>query len=349
MRKSIFFVFVLACLVATAQSNGKQNYRVAVIGFYNLENIFDTIDDPKTNDEEFTPSGSLGYNSAIYKDKLGKLSQVLSELGTDASPDGVAILGVAEVENRKVLEDLVAQPKLKNRNYRIVHYNSPDVRGVDVGLLYNPKYFKIIGSKSLLVPLKNADGSPYYTRDVLWVSGVLDGDTVHVFVNHWPSRRGGEEASAPSRAIAAGVAKKVIDSLMTVNQNTKVVLMGDLNDDPVSSSITEVLGAKGKQDQVQAGGLFNPWIDFYKKGIGTLAYQDSWTIFDQIILSYGFLNKEQSGYFYKAAHIFNPEYMVTKTGKWKGYPMRTFDGVIYNGGYSDHFPTYTVFLKEVKN
>ncbi len=350
MRKSIFLAFIFSSMLAAAQSPAaKQGYRVSVIGFYNLENLFDTINDPKTNDEDFTPDGSLAYNSAIYKDKLAKLSQVVSEIGTDASPDGVAILGVAEIENRKVLEDLVSQPKLKNRGYRIVHYNSPDARGVDVGLLYNPKYFKVTGSKSLLVPLKNADGTSYYTRDVLWVSGILDGDTVHVFVNHWPSRRGGEEASAPGRAAAAAVSKKIVDSLMAINPETKVVIMGDLNDDPVSPSVTEVLGAKAKQDQVQPGGLFNPWVDFYKKGIGTLAYQDSWNIFDQIIISSGFLNKDQSGYFYKAAHIYSREYMVTKTGKWKGYPMRTFDGVLYNGGYSDHFPTYTVYLKAVKN
>lgn len=349
MRKSIFIAFIFSSLLAAAQTDTKANYRVAVVGFYNLENFFDTINDPKTNDEDFTPSGANGYTSTVYKDKLQKLSQVVSEIGTDASPDGVAILGVAEIENRKVLEDLVAQPKLKDRGYRIVHYNSPDARGVDVGMLYNPKYFKVLASKTLLVPLKNEDGSPYYTRDVLWVSGILDGDTIHVFVNHWPSRRGGEEASAPSRAIAAGVSKKVIDSLMAINANTKVYVMGDLNDDPISPSVTEVLGAKGKQDQVQAGGLFNPWVDFYKKGIGTLAYQDSWNIFDQVILSYGFLNKDQNGYFYKGAHIFRREYMVTKTGKWKGYPMRTYDGVIYNGGYSDHFPTYTVLLKQIKN
>lgn len=346
MRKSILFLCLLTVLFASAQ---KKNYKVGVVGFYNLENIFDTINDPKTNDEDFLPNGSLVYNTAVYKDKLSKLSQVISEMGTEVSPDGVAILGVAEVENRKVLEDLVNQPKLKNRGYKVVHYNSPDARGVDVGMLYNPKYFKVLGSKSLLVPLKNSDGSPYYTRDVLWVTGIFDGDTMHVLVNHWPSRRGGEEASAPGRALAAGVGKKIIDSLTAANPNAKIVLMGDLNDDPTSPSVTQVLGAVGKEEDVKPGGLYNPWVDFYKKGIGTLAYQDSWNIFDQIILSYGWLNPKQEGYFLKSAHIFNKEYMVTKTGKWKGYPMRTYDGAIYNGGYSDHFPTYTVLLKEIKN
>lgn len=346
MRKSILLLCLLTVLFVSAQ---KKNYKVGVIGFYNLENIFDTINDPKTNDEDFLPEGSLGYNSAVYKDKLTKLSRVISEIGTEASPDGLAILGVAEVENRKVLEDLVNQPKIKDRGYKIVHYNSPDARGIDVGLLYNPKYFKVLSSKSLLVPLKNDNGAPYYTRDVLWVSGIFDGDTIHVLVNHWPSRRGGEEASAPGRAIAAGVGRKIIDSLTALNPNAKIFLMGDLNDDPTSPSVTEVIGAKGKQADVKAGGMYNPWVDFYKRGIGTLAYQDSWNIFDQILISYGWLDQKQSGYFLKDAHIFNREYMVTQTGKWKGYPLRTYDGVIYSGGYSDHFPTYTVLLKEVKN
>lgn len=346
MRKSIFLLFLLTSLIASAQ---QKNYKVGIVGFYNLENIFDTIDDPKTNDSEFLPGGERLYNTAVYQDKLTKLSQVISEMGTDDSPDGVAVLGVAEVENRKVLEDLVNQPKIKNRGYKIVHFNSPDARGIDVGLLYNPKYFRVTNSKALNVPLKNDDGKPYYTRDVLWVSGIFDGDTMHVFVNHWPSRRGGEEASAPGRALAAGVCKKVIDSLMAVNPNAKVFVMGDLNDDPTSPSVAQVLGAKGKVAAVEAGGLYNPWVDFYKRGIGTLAYNDSWNLFDQVMISYGYLNKDQVGYFYKAAHIFNREYMVTKTGKYKGYPMRTYDGMLYNGGYSDHFPTYTVLLKEVKN
>lgn len=340
----VVLVAVFICLFTQAQ---EKQFKPDIVAFYNLENLFDTIDDTNKNDEDFLPTGMNRNNTYVYKDKLGKLSTVLSEIGVDINPDGFAFLGVAEVENRKVLEDLIAQPKLSNRKLRIVHYESPDERGIDVGLLYNPKYFKVKSSRSLFVYLPGSNGKPYYTRDVLWVSGELEGEMVHVFVNHWPSRRGGEEASAPSRAAAAGVCKQVIDSLVAINPSTKIILMGDLNDDPTSPSVAEVIGAVGKTDNVKPGGMFNPWVDFLDKGIGTLAYNDSWNLFDQILLSYGFLDNTQQGYFYKQARIFNRQYMVTKTGKYKGYPMRTYSDGRYIGGYSDHFPTYCILLKPI--
>lgn len=348
MKKLIAVAALLVLCFTLTYAQGKKKYQVACIGFYNLENFYDTIDDPKKNDDEFTPAGPYGYNSRIYRDKVSKLEEVVSQIATEQTPDGLALIGVAEIENRKVLEDLVAQPKLAGRKYGIVHYNSPDARGVDVGLLYNPKYFKPLHSEPLLVKLTNADGSPYYTRDVLWVAGNFYGETIHIFVNHWPSRRGGEEASAPSRAKAAATAKRIIDSLVKEKPATKIVLMGDLNDDPVSPSVVEVLGAKENQQDVKPGGMFNPWVKLYKSGIGTLAYNDAWNLFDQIIISSGWLDKKQSGFFFTQPHIFNRQFMVQKTGRYKGYPMRTWDGNRYNEGYSDHFPTYLEFLKAVK-
>lgn len=345
MKKLLLVAFCFCVLLSFSQ---EKKYKVGVVAFYNLENFFDTIDDPNKNDEDFTPAGANHYTAKVYQDKVRKLTEVLSQIGTDITPDGFSMVGVAEIENDKVLEDLVAQPEFANRHLKIVHYEGPDERSIDPALLYNPKYFKVKHSEPLFVKMTNSDGSLHYTRDVLWVSGLYDGEMVHVFVNHWPSRRGGEEASAPARAAAASVSKRVIDSLMKIDPNTKVILMGDLNDDPTSPSVTAVLNAKGKVKDVAAGGLYNPWADFLKRGIGTLAYNDSWNLFDQIIISSGWLNKEQSGFFFKDAHIFNRNFMVTKTGKYKGYPMRTYDGVIYNGGYSDHFPTYCVLLKEVK-
>lgn len=322
-------------------------YQPVVVSFYNLENLYDTINDPSKDDDEFLPGANYHYNSAVYWDKLSRLSTVLSQIGTEVNPDGAALVGVAEIENDTVLTDLVKQQGLKERNLRFVHYNSPDIRSVDVGLLYNPKYFRVISSAPLFVALPGGSKDAFYTRDVLYVKGVLLTDTVHVFVNHWPSRRGGEERSAPARAAAAMVAKTRIDSLTNIDPKVKVILMGDLNDDPISPSVTKVLKAKGKTDDVTAPEMFNPWVDFYKRGIGTLAYQDSWGLFDQIILSSGWLSKEQKGLFYHKAYIFNREFMVQKTGKFRGYAKRTFDGSTYNYGYSDHFPTYISLLRRV--
>lgn len=324
-----------------------QKYKVAIVGFYNLENLYDTINNPMVNDEEFLPSSARNYNTAVYFDKLDRLADVISQLGSDLNPDGVAMLGVAEVENDTVLNDLVARPKLKDRNLKIVHYDSPDLRGVDVGFLYNPKYFRVLSSAPLRVDLPQGAKDSYFTRDVLWVRGMLGTDTVNVFVNHWPSRSGGEQRSRPGRAAAASVPKRIIDSLMAHNPATKAIVMGDLNDDPISPSVTQVLGAKGHVKDVCQTCIYNPWIDMYKKGIGTLAYQDAWGLFDQIMLTGDFLNKEQPGFFFYKPVIFNRDFLVQKTGRWKGYSKRTWDGMTYNYGYSDHFPVYTILLKKV--
>lgn len=346
--KKFLFVTVLTLAIFHSYSQEKPQYKVAVLGFYNLENLYDTVNNPIVNDEEFLPSGPRNYNSTIYWDKMTKLATVISQIGTDMNPDGVALLGVAEIENDTVLKDLAAHKLLQSRNYRIVHYDSRDIRGVDVGLLYNPKYFTVETSDKLFVQLPGGTKDAYFTRDVLWVKGKLDGETVHVYVNHWPSRSGGEERSAPARNAAAAVVKKHADSITKAEPMAKILIMGDLNDDPVNASITEVLRAKGKQKEVMKGGLFNPWMEMYRNGIGTLAYQDSWNLFDQIIISYPWLNRNQEGFFFYQPRIFNREFMTENTGRYKGYPMRTWDGNSYRGGYSDHFPTYIVFLKKYK-
>lgn len=342
-----FIKVLILCCIISFQIQAQNTYKVGVIGFYNLENLFDTIDQPDVNDDDFTPEGANLYTPVVYKDKLGKLSDVVSDIGMDVSPDGVSILGVAEIENESVLRDLVAMPKLKSRNFQIIHYDSPDRRGIDVAMLYNPKYFTVKHSEPLYVPLKNSDGTPYFTRDILYVYGSYCGEPIHLFVNHWPSRRGGEEASAPSRALAAGVAKAKIDSINKADPNAKIILMGDLNDDPVSPSLTRVLGTQGDKEKVKSKGLYNPWVGYYKDGIGTLAYNDAWNLFDQIVVSYPFLDKKQSGFFFQKASIYKKEFMLQKSGRYKGYPMRTYDYSIYVGGYSDHFPTYITLLRPV--
>lgn len=346
MKKTTLLV-VATILSLNCFAQEKKSYQIGVIGFYNLENFYDTIDQPKVKDDEFTPNGPRHYNTGVYTNKIDRLVEVLSKVGKEESPDGLSVFGVAEIENESVLKDLISHPSLSPRGYKIVHHDSPDERGVDVGLIYNPKYYKVEDSKSLRVPLPDENGYKRKTRDVLWVWGKYMGEDLHIFVNHWPSRRGGEEASAPGRAIAAKVSKDIIDSLTAINPNIKCIVMGDLNDDPTSPSLTKVLGSKGKIEQVQPGGMYNPWVDFYKKGIGTLAYNDAWNLFDQIVISYGFLDKKQTGFFYKGAYIFKRDFMVQQTGKYKGYPLRTWDGMIYARGYSDHFPTYIVVLKAV--
>ncbi len=345
----IKIILAVFCSILLSKANAqKVNYKVALLGFYNLENFFDTIDDPKISDAEFLPNGTKHYTSEVYLDKVGNLAKVISQIGTDMSPDGLSIIGNAEVENETVLHDLVNHPLLKSRNYQIVHYDSPDIRGIDVAMLYNPKYFTLISSESLFVPLFDEDGTPRYTRDILFVHGKYDGEDLFVMVGHWPSRRGGEEVSAPGRAKAASVCRNKIDSLTAINPDVKIVLMGDLNDDPVSPSVAKVIGAKGDKSKVERGGMFNPWVEPYQQGIGTLAYNDSWNLFDQIMISSGFLGKEQSGFFFREAHIFSKPWMIQTEGRYKGYPKRTFDFDNYISGYSDHFPTYVVFLKKVQ-
>lgn len=346
MKKVI--VIILLSVSGTVVIAQKKDYKAAIIAFYNLENLYDTVDNTLTNDEEFLPKGVRNYNTAIYLDKLGKLATVISQIGIEINTDGPAILGVAEVENDTVLNDLVKQPLIAKRNYKIVHYDSRDIRGVDVGLLYNPKYFTIEASDKLFVQLPGGSKDAYFTRDILWVKGKLGGETIHIYVNHWPSRSGGEARSAPARNAAAQVCRNHMDSIARLEPNAKVVVMGDLNDDPNNESVEGIIKAKGKERDVRTGGMYNPWMDLYKKGIGTLAYQDAWGLFDQILISHAWLNKDQNGFFFYRQHIFNKEYLVENKGRYKGYPMRTWDGNTYRGGYSDHFPTYLIVLKEIK-
>jgi hypothetical protein len=338
------YCWLLLVAVLPLLSQAQRSFQIGCIGFYNLENLFDTLDAPNVQDEEFTPRGGYRYNTEIYVDKLGKLARVISELGTDLTPDGVSILGVAELENRKPLEDLLQDPKIKSRNYQIVHYESPDERGIDVALIYQPKYFKVTASRPVPVPLPHND----FTRDILFVSGLYDGEPLHLLVNHWPSRSGGEAASQPLRNLAATICKDLIDSLQQADPNAKIILMGDLNDDPTSPSVRQILNAKGKKEQVEPGGLYNTMYDFYKKGIGTLAYQDAWNLFDQIIISHGLINPKTGGYQFYQAQIHNKAYLCQQTGQFKGYPLRTFVGTNYLGGYSDHFATYIYLIKELK-
>jgi hypothetical protein len=326
----------------------KVEYKVAAIGFYNVENLYDTLDQENVQDEEFLPRGKKNYTSKIYHDKLDHLADVISRLGKEVTSDGLALMGMAEIENKGVIEDLVHRPKLADRNYQVIQYDSPDLRGIDVALIYQPKYFTPITSRPIRLNQKDEKGKPRLTRDILYVKGLLDGDTIHVMVNHWPSRRGGEAASAPFRNDVAKQCKLLADTIMTANPEAKIFIMGDLNDDPISPSCAEVIGAKGDKKDVSPGNFYNPMYKFYKSGIGTLAYDDAWNLFDQIMISYGTLNDKNGGYHYFKTRIFNEPFLTQTSGAFKGYPHRTFVGDRYDGGYSDHFPVYLFFVKPKK-
>ncbi len=323
------------------------DYKVAAIGFYNLENLFDTIDSPTTNDIDFTPGGRLLWNTEKYVSKEGNMAKVISLLGTELNPDGLAILGVAEVENRKVLEDLVAQPALAPRNYKIVHYDSPDERGIDCGLLYNPKYFTVLGSKAVPVSLKGPkDTVPDFTRDILYVAGRFDGEPLHVMVCHWPSRRGGEKASEWARMAAATRCREVADSIRQVNPEAKIVIMGDLNDDPINKSLTDGLRSRGNVDDVKSGDVYNLMYSHYKDGDGTLAYRDAWNLFDQIMVTKPLVNKKSGGWQVYKSMVFKEPWLLQTEGAFRGYPFRTYVGDIFINGYSDHLPVYFYLLKK---
>ncbi len=339
----IAFLFITFNTTGLISQNSKSNQ--GLIGFYNLENLFDTIDAPDINDEEFTPKGPRLWNSAKYFDKLTNMSSVISQIGTNLNPDGLAILGVSEIENRNVVEDLISQPKLKNRNYHIIHFDSYDNRGIDLALIYSPKYFSPTHAKP--VPVKIYDGTKQiFTRDILVVSGLLMGEQVTFMVNHWPSRRGGESLTNPWRISAASECRKIADSLLTINPDSRIVIMGDLNDEPTSPSVKNYIKTSGNLKKLKQGEMFNTMEHFFVRGIGTLAYKDAWGLFDQIIISDGWIRDSKKGLVFEKSFIFNKEFLLQKTGKYKGYPLRTFNGNEYAYGFSDHLPVFISFTKK---
>ncbi len=349
MKKStltLAFATLFFLLSTAASAQEQQAYKVGLVGFYNLENLFDTINDPNTNDEEFLPNGANQWNTEKYLNKLHNMAYAISTIGKDYSPDGVAVLGLSEIENRTVIEDLVAQPELKDRNYQIVHYNSPDRRGVDVAMIYNPKYFKVTATKSYrtVVP-----GEPdFITRDQLLVSGLFDGEMMHFIVMHWPSRYGGEKRSLPGRVAAATLCRHIADSLLADDPNAKVLMMGDYNDYPTNKSITKYLRANGKRKRLKDDDFYNPMYELHKSGIGTNYYRDVPGVLDQTIMTQAFLPGDYSSYQFKYAKVHNKEFLKQHGGKYNGFPFRTFGSGVWMGGYSDHFPVYVVLLKKLK-
>lgn len=347
--KHLFLVLIL-CTVTLMNAQEKKTFKIHTIAFYNLENLFDTIND-LTKFDEASPMMELQANrSNIYKKKVSNMASVIAKIGSDVSHNSPAVIGVSEVENREVLEDVVNDPALISKDYGIVHYHSPDARGIDVALLYQKKLFTPISTSSHELKIfDDLSSKRVYTRDQLLVSGELDGDLIHIIVNHWPSRSGGEARSRPKRVAAAKLSKRLVDSLQGIDPYAKVFIMGDLNDDPTNSSVKDVLKAEKNKDQVKVKGIYNPYESFFKNGIGTTAYRDAWSLFDQILISKPLLEKDFSSYRFYKAGIFNENFLIQKDGQYKGYPYRSWGYGGFTDGYSDHFPVYIYLIKEINN
>ncbi|MEM9680179.1 MAG: endonuclease/exonuclease/phosphatase family protein, partial [Bacteroidota bacterium] len=299
-----------------AQSNQVKNYKIHTVAFYNLENLFDIEDDTSVNDEA-SPIMEMaeGLRKDAYDRKLANMARVISNIGANKTGTAPSILGVCEVENRKVIEDLINHPLLVDYDYGIEHYNSPDRRGIDVALIYKKSEFKINNSQSRRLLMNDRlSGKPVYSRDQLVVSGELNGDEIYLIVNHWPSRSGGEQRSRYKRVAAAALNNQIIDSLHISNPMAKILTMGDLNDDPISESVQVILNAQQKKKNVKPQMIFNPYVQMFKEGYHTLSYRDAVNIFDQIMFTYPLLKKaNQEGYFYYHAGIYNPSFMSQNT------------------------------------
>ena len=394
MRQVFIVIFCVFGLFYNAQMK-----RTAAVGFYNVENLWDTVksvdyidatlpihhvnfhrsvplDSLKyleiTKDykgpwdyerikgqkvvrkqilsDDFTPKSNKNYTCNIYQHKLKIIAQVISEIGFKYTKTAPAVVGLVEVENRQVVEALTQQDALKKYDYGVVHYNSFDARGIDVALIYQKKRFTVTNSYKKELVLFREDGKREYTRDLLVVSGILDGEKVAFFVNHWPSRRGGEAVSMPKRNAAAALLKQEMDALREKNPNIKLIAMGDFNDDPISPSFKNHLKAVGDEKELnEEYPYFNPMYKMYKKGVASLAYRDAPNLFDQIIYSKNLVSGSSAEeYTVYRTEVYAPAYLINKQGNYKGYPFRSWDGDKFTGGYSDHFPVFTILQKEVK-
>lgn len=342
--KKIFLITFASILSFTTQA---QTVKAACIAFYNLENLFDTEDDTLINDDEYLPDGAKQWTDEHYQEKLINMSKVISQLGDQENGpawNGPTFLGVCEIENKKVLEDLISTPKLSDKNFGIVHYDSPDKRGIDVGFLYKKDYFKVLSSKKH--KLINPEEPDRASRDQLLVTGIYDEDTLHFIVNHWPSRG----APSQARENAALMCRGIVDSILNTNKDAKIFVMGDFNDTPMDKSLNYLghKSTKKKPEDKNVPIMFNPLSEQHKQGYGTIAYRDVWSVFDMILISPGVVKGANNGYKYKFADRWDRSWLHQTDGRYKGYPLRTHAGGTYLGGYSDHLPVYMYIVKEVK-
>ena len=359
MKKTTFWM-LLTLFVTVGSYAQEKKYSVYGIGFYNLENLFDTCHDEGHNDYEYLPDGQNKWNGLKYSHKLRNMARVLAEMGTDKLPNiGCAAIGVSEVENAKCLTDLCDQDPLKARNFQFVHVEGPDQRGVDCALLYNPKLFQVNDVRLVPYIYVKPEDAERATRGFLTVSGTMAGEHVAVIVNHLPSRFAGsfyrEEGGRQIRIVK--------DSLLQADPQVKIFIMGDMNDDPQDPSMATALGARRHIKDVEEGGLWNPWWDVLASGTGTLQYDGKWNLFDQIILSRTLLDMDNmrnlkknkrpelkrincTGLTYWDHQIFRRDYLFQKEGRYKGNTLRTHAGGAWLDGFSDHLPTVVYVIKE---
>ncbi len=345
MKNTYKFAWIIAFALFIFNSPELQAQKIhqVSIGFYNLENLFDTIDTPNVKDSEFTPSAAKKWNTKKYYEKLDHMAQAISKIALDQTPEGLAIVGLSEVENRAVVEDLIERPALKSRNYKIAHFDSPDKRGIDVALIYQADLFQM--ESSFHFPLQIDSLPNFYTRDQLLVNGKLLGEEVHLLVNHWPSRYGGEEHSRPLRNAAGTLSRSIADFILSLDPNAKIIIMGDLNDDPSNASVLTHLKASGDKALLSQGYFYDEFALLHKPdSFGSLAYRGKWNLFDQIIVTPALLKAKRNKWTMEKAYVFDASFLKNQEGKYKGFPFRTFAGSHFLDGYSDHFPVY-ILLK----
>lgn len=343
-------------VLAQSEEAVKQGQLVRCVAFYNLENLFDTIHDEGKNDYEYLPDGGMKWTPMKYEHKLNNMAYAISELGKDEDPRGAMCVGVCEVENIGCLQSLCAVMKERyNRKYEPILLEGPDRRGVDCGFLYNPEMFKPVSVKGHELKAHYADGGVVRSRLQLLVSGYIlpapgektSPEKIHVLVNHWPSRYGGELSSRPTRDTAAMLTRSICDSIYRKEPRAKIIIMGDLNDDPFNHSCAQVLEARKTREEVGEQGFFNTmWLKL-ERGIGSLAYNGSWNLFDQIIISEPLMNAklEDGKWTYWKSQIFNKPFLTVQEGKDKGTPLRTHKSGVWQDGFGDHYPTMIYLLK----
>ncbi|MFC2119623.1 endonuclease/exonuclease/phosphatase family protein [Bacteroidota bacterium] len=343
--QKFYLILIFNLIILSSLCFGQSKDDTLFIAFWNLENLFDTIDDTEKNDEQFLPGGDKEWTDERLDIKLNHIARVIRSMNNSNGPD---LLGVCEVEHKSMLDSLIAR-YLNDINYKIAYIESPDERGIDNGLIYNSSVFELLSVEGDIVHLKD----DWPTRPIVNVKLIYDsGDTISVYINHWPSRSGGKEKSEPNRIAAASTLRKSVDEDFNLNPRAKIIVFGDFNDEPTNISVLETLNANPfKCDSIEAENMFNTERELfntsyqaYEDGLGTYKYRDDWNMLDQIIISGDLITNPEFYYICNSFNIYKPYFMVTHSGKYKGTAFPTYGGKRYLGGYSDHFPVTAKFL-----